>query len=158
SARSVIDVHKVTGRLESTDNIAVIIFSREPAASQRFVDDLAKSLESVPRNVLAGVEYRITDELRFFTERRPLYMDLEDLVRIRDYIGDRIHYEKELYNPLNIFRSTHLPEPRLDLRQLEEKYLKRTSLFTKFPDGYFATEDKGIRILIANLPGKLSGI
>ena len=80
---------------------------------KRFVEDLAERLKSVPKDVIASVEYKIDLELKFFKSRQALFMDLPDLKKVRDYIADRISYEKELYNPLNIFNEKDIPEPKM---------------------------------------------
>lgn len=158
TARSVIDLNEVTSRLESTENLAIVVLSDRVEASRRFVVDLAARLERLPKNVIASVEYKIDRELAFFEKRRSLYMDYEDLATIRDFIRDRINFEKELYNPLNIFRTTELPEPILDFLALQKKYSSKVSSYTRFPDGFYATTDQKIRVILVNLPGKLSGI
>ena len=154
TARSVVDLGEVQSRLESIDNLVVLIFSDDPAASKRFVIDLAQKLESVPRSIIAGVEYRIDRELKFFNDRRGLYIELQDLEKIRDYVRDRIDYEKGLYNPLNIVSGAELKQPELDFRALLAKYNKRASVFSRFPDGFYASPDQKIRVLIADMPGK----
>ena len=158
NARSVVDLNEVTRRLESIDNLAVLIFSKDTKASRRFVDDLVGKLEKAPKDVIASLEYRIDRELKFFRDRRALYMELDDLTRIRNYIGDRIDYEKELYNPLNIFRTNEIPEPNLDFKGMRKKYESKISAYDRFPDGYYATADESKRVILVNLPGKLSGI
>lgn len=158
SARSVIDLNEVTTRLESTENLAVIIFSDSPKESLRFVIDLADRLQKLPKGLVASVEYRIDRELAFFQKRKSLYMEQEDLVSIRDYIKKRIDYERELFNPLNIFRTTEIPEPVLDILSLRNKYDKKVSAYTRFPGGFYATPDEKIRVVLVNLAGKLSGI
>ena len=40
--------------------------------------------------------YNISKEIRFFKARQALYMDLADLVKVRNYVADRIDYEKEI--------------------------------------------------------------
>ncbi|MEK6706696.1 MAG: MMPL family transporter, partial [Bdellovibrionota bacterium] len=158
SARSVQDLDDVTRRLESIDSLAVLVFSKNTEASKRFVHDLVGKLESVPKNIIASVEYRIEKELKFFREHSPLYMDLGDLSRVRNYIIDRIEYEKSLYNPLNIFSEQEIPEPRLDFLALRQKYELKTSGYSKLPGGYYATPDETIRAVLAYLPGKTSSM
>ncbi len=121
TARSVVDLGEVQTRLESIDNLVVLLFSSDTAASKRFVIDLAAKLEKVPKGIIAGVEYRIDQELKFFNERRGLYIELGDLEKIRDYVRDRIDFEKGLYNPLNIVSGAELQEPKLDFRALLDK-------------------------------------
>ena len=158
TARSVVDLDEVTSRLESIDNLAVLMFSQDAAASKRFVIDLARKLETLPRTTVSSVEYRIDKELTFFQAREALYMDLSDLIKIRTYIQDRIDYEKELYNPLNIFRTEDLPQPTLDFDALRRKYEKKTSAYSRFPDGFYASPDGTKRVLLAYMPGKTSSI
>ncbi len=157
-ARSVLDLEKVTSRLESIDNLAVLVFSQNTEASKRFIIDLANRLETIPEIKKAGVEYRIDRELAFFKKRRALYMELDDLIRIRDYIFERVGYEKSLYNPLTILANKEIPEPRFDFFELEKKYKKQSSSYSHFPKGFFATPDETKRVLLVNSPGKSVGI
>src|SRR5436190_23746711 len=59
SARSVLDLNEVRSRLESIDNLSVLIFSDDRVASRRFVEDLAKKLQAEPKDTVASVEYNI---------------------------------------------------------------------------------------------------
>jgi predicted RND superfamily exporter protein len=158
TSRSVIDLKEVTERLESIDNLAVLVFSENTRASKRFVIDLAKNLERYPKSVIASVDYRIDRELKFFKEHQALYIDLADLIRVKRYIRDRIEYEKELYNPLNIFRPDEIPEPKLDFMILKEKYRGKAAGFARFPEGFYATPDAKKRAVLVNIPGNSAGI
>jgi predicted RND superfamily exporter protein len=156
-SRSVVDLNEVSRRLLAIDNLAVLVLSDRPEASKRFVDDLAASLKDAPRDVISSVEYRIDRELQFFKERRALYMDLDDLKRVRAYIADRIEYEKALYNPLNIFSEVEIPEPKLDFLGMQRKYEGRTSAYSRFPSGYYATPDQKKRVVLVYMPSGGSG-
>jgi predicted RND superfamily exporter protein len=158
SARSVVDLGTVTQRLDSIETLVVLVFSKETQASKRFVIDLAEKLDTVPKDLISSVEYRIDRELAFFKDRRALFMELGDLERIRDFIRERISYEKQLYNPLNIFRASDLPEPRLDFDAIVRKYAKRSSGFDHFPEGFYATEDESVRAITLYMPGRSSDI
>jgi predicted RND superfamily exporter protein len=153
TARSVVDLKEVTSRLESIDNLGVLIFSKSPDASKRFVNDLAHELEKEPKSLISSVEYKIDRELQFFKERQALYMDLSDLLKVRNYIEDRIDYEKELYNPLNIFREEDIPEPKLDFKAMRQKYDQKASSYSRFPGGYYATPDGTKRVILVYKPG-----
>ncbi len=153
TARSVLDVGEVSQRLQSIDSLAVLVFSSHTKESKRFVEDLAEKLEQAPKNTVAGVEYRLDREIKFFKERQALFIDVKDLIQIREYIRQRIQYERELYNPLNIFRSTEIPEPKLNFLSIKGKYSLKAEGFEHFPNGYFATPDETKRVLLVNLPG-----
>jgi len=158
TARSVQDLDEVTRRLDSIDNLAILVFSKNTQASKRFVDDLAGKLEQAPKSVLASIEYKIDRELQFFKERRILYMDLDDLLKIRNHIRDKIEYEKKIRNPLNIFANNYIPQPTLDFKALQKKYESKVSSYSRFPDGYYATPDQTKRVVLAYLAGRSSGI
>lgn len=158
TARSVVDLNEVTRRLQSIDNLGVLVFSDHPAASKRFVRDLARRLDRLPKDTISSVEYQIQKELKFFKDRQALYMDLPDLRRIRDYIEDRIEYEKELYNPLNIFSGQELREPYLDFLALRQKYQGRGGAYERFPDGYYATPDEKKRAVLVYKPAGSAGM
>jgi predicted RND superfamily exporter protein len=157
-ARSVLDLNEVKARLESTNNISVLMFSDHVDDSKRFVIDLAKALEKLPKEVSAGIEYRIDNELKFFSERKPLFIETPDLLKIKKYIQDRIHYEVQLYNPLTILENRDFREPKFDFGAIQKKYSGKTDSYTHFPDGFYASTDQKIRVLNVNLPGGAGGI
>ncbi|MBC7397126.1 MAG: MMPL family transporter [Bdellovibrionales bacterium] len=157
-ARSVLDLKEVRGRLESTNNLSVVMFSSHPEGSKRFVDDLAAEVKKLPSDVSSGVEYKINEELAFFNDRKSLFVQLSDLKRIKNYIRAKINYEVQLYNPLTIFQEVNTPEPRLDLRAIQKKYEGQADSYSRFPDAYYASTDEKIRVLLVNQPGQSSGI
>ena len=158
TARSVIDLAEVKSRLTSIDNLAVLIRTQNSVAGRKFQDALAHELETLPTSLISSVEYRINRELEFFKARRALYIDTSDLTQIRDFIRDRIDYEKQLYNPLNIFRASELPEPMLDFKVLQKKYDGKVGAYSRFPDGYYSTPDGTKRVILVNMPGSNVGM
>ncbi|MBC7386666.1 MAG: MMPL family transporter [Cryobacterium sp.] len=157
NARSVLDLNEVRNRLNSIDNLSVLFFSDDTKASKRFVEDLAVKLNGLPRSTIASVEYNISNELNFFKVRRALFIDVADLKRIREYIREKIDYEKILRNPLTIFAGINVPEPTLNFSAIEKKYQGQTSNYDRFPDGYYATPDEKKRIMLVYKPSNGSG-
>jgi predicted RND superfamily exporter protein len=158
TARSILDLSEIRSRLQSIDNLAVLVFSKDTQASKRFVQDLVGSLEKEPAETISSVEYKIDRELEFFGKRKALFVELLDLEKIRDYLDDRITFEKELYNPLNIFSGKELAPPQLDLNLLLKKYTGQADSFSRFPEGYYATPDELKRVVLVYLPARSSGI
>jgi predicted RND superfamily exporter protein len=158
NARSVLDLTEVRARMESTNNISVLVLSDHVAESKRFVVDLANAIAKFPPNTAAGVEYRIDNELRFFNDKKSLFVEQDDLEKMRRFIRDRIEYEKQLYNPLTIIENRTMVEPHLDFDAIEKKYMGRVSGYSRYPDGFYATPDEKIRVLLVNLPGGSVGI
>jgi uncharacterized protein len=157
SARSVLDLNEVRSRLNSIDNLSVLVFSDDTNASRRFVEDLSHKLEALPKDVVASVEFNIAKELEFFKARRALYINVPDLVRIRDYVRDRLEYEQVIRNPLTIFSGINVPEPSLNFTAIEKKYAGQTSNYDQFPGGYYATPDEKNRVVLVYKPSTGSG-
>ena len=152
-ARSMVDLKEISSRLLSIDSLGVLVFTQDSAAGKRFVKALALEMEKQPHSVVQSVEYKIDTELKFFQDRQALYMDLDDLKKVRTYLEDRIDYEKELYNPLNIFAENLIPEPSLDFLMMQKKYEGKSTTYTRFPDGYYATPDGKKRVVLVYKPG-----
>lgn len=157
-SRSVVDLKKVSHRLESIDNLAILVFSKHSQKSKEFIIDLAHRLNREPKSILSSVNYKIDQELKFFKKRQALYIELDDLIRIRNYIKDRIEYEKTLYNPLTIFSEIEIPEPTLNFLAIKQKYEIRASGFSHFPNGFYASQDETKRALLVNMPSKNANI
>lgn len=163
TARSVVDLNEVSTRLESIENLVILVFTQNGDAGKKFVDALAARLEKLPKQTVASVEYKIDRELAFFKARQALYLDLPDLTRLREYIKRRIDYETTIRNPLTLLTSFdedegEIPEPKLDFEGLRRKYRGQTSTYERFPDGYYATPDRTKWAVLAYMPGKSSSI
>lgn len=153
SARSVQDLHRARNRLRSTQSLAILVFSKNPDASRRFMVDLANEIPKHLSHDVDRVEYRINREIEFFKRNRTLFIDMKDLEQIRDYVRDRIDYEKSLHNPLNIFSPEQIPEPQLNFGGLERKYSDKVSSYTRFKDGFYANPDETIRAALVHIKG-----
>ena len=158
ASRSVKDLGEIRQRLRSIDNLAVLVFSQDPESAKRFTVDLAKKLESLPPTIISGVEYRIDHELEFFNQRKALFADKKDLEQIRNYIDDRISYEKKLYNPLTIFSDHETPEPKYDFQALVTQNAARAGAYGNLPGGFYATPDGTKRAVLVYIPADNSGI
>jgi len=152
TSRSVVDLKQVTSRLRSIDNLAILVFSKDSKAAGRFQADLARELESLPTDISAGVEYKISDELRFFEKRQALFISVDDLKDIRDFIRKRIAYEKFIANPINLVIDHKPLEPEYDFHALEKKYASRAEEFSHFPGGVYATPDGTKRLILVDVP------
>ncbi len=157
-SRSIQDLGEIRTRLQSIDSLGVLVFNQDPQAAKRFTIDLANRLQKLPPDVTAGVEYRIDKELEFFDKRKALFLSVDDLKKVKNFIHDRIEYEKQLYNPVNIFAEVNLTEPKLDFAALLNKYSDKAGSFSHFPEGFYATPDGTKRALLVYLPANNSGI
>ena len=153
STRSVKDFDEVARRLKSVESLVILVFSKNQKQTKLFMDALGKSLNAVPKSTISFVSYRIDSEVAFSRKREPLFIELPDLINIRNYVRDRISYEKRV--AFNIFpEADPPPKPQLDVDKLKSKYQERASEYTHFPDSYYTTPDENVHLLVAYMPGK----
>jgi predicted RND superfamily exporter protein len=156
TARSGKDLNTLTSRMESIDSLALVIFTKDSQSGQKVVDALAARLQQIPRNIAALVEYKVADEMAFFKKRAGLFLSVEDLEKAKNYIRDRIKYDKEMYSPFNIFPvSDRLKKPELDFKAIQSKY-KRNGAYDTFPNGYYSNPEGTQRIILVYMAGKHS--
>ncbi|MBL7716707.1 MAG: MMPL family transporter [Bdellovibrionales bacterium] len=157
-SRAITDLDEIRARMKSVQKLNILIRSQDPVAAKRLQVDLAEKLQAEPKEMVASVEYRIDRELKFFGDRKVLFLETEDLRKIRNYIGNRIEFEKALYNPLNIFSEIELKEPRMDFRAIETKYQGQADSYSHFPEGFYSTNDGKMRMVVIYLPPEKSGV
>lgn len=157
-ARSVQDLVQIENRMESSSSLAILIYSDHPEQSKRFVTDLATGLEKLHSKLITRVEYRIDAEIRFFKRRKALMVDLGDLKKIRKYIWDRMDYEREIRNPLNIVNGYALRAPVLNIASLTSKYAGKVKEYSRFKDGFYAMDGGRVRAVLVHVAGTALGV
>jgi predicted RND superfamily exporter protein len=154
TSRSVVDLKEVTSRLRAIDNLAILVFSRDSEAAEKFQKDLAAELEKIPSTLCSAVEYKITEEIDFFKKRKPLFIAKRDLEDIQDFVRKKIEFEKFIYNPVNLVVENKPDQPYFDFKQLEKKYSSRTDEFSHFPGGVYSTPDGTKRLILVYVPNQ----
>jgi predicted RND superfamily exporter protein len=155
--RSVMDLNEVTERLESTENILLLAFSDDTKASKKFIDDIAPRINALPKELVSSVEHRVDKEIEFFKTRQPLFLEVEELKRVKTYLKEKLLYERWMNDPLKLIPKEDIPKPKTNIDDIEKKY-KSKNEFDGLPDGYYATPDEKVRGIIIYMPGKGSDI
>ncbi len=105
-------------------NVVVVIESESPDASLAFADDLTEVLSQ--KQYVNRVDHRIDHS--FFKANRLLFLDMDDLIEIRDRIKRRIDKEKLERNPfyINLEEDDEAVEAgqKIDWNDIEAKYYK----------------------------------
>jgi predicted RND superfamily exporter protein len=121
-APSVIDLEAASQRIATTEHLAILIQSADRESTTTFTRALRHELQRrktihAAQNKIGTVTEGIFQEesrsLEIRNARRLalLSLPLSDLIDLKNDLKKRIQYEKELYNPLNIFSEVELEEP-----------------------------------------------
>src|SRR6185436_10605394 len=128
SAASVSAVDELRQRLPGLSTLGVVVATSSPAelpAAERLVDDLAARVRNYPpalvRAVKTGTE--AAAERRFLAAHLPLFVDLSDLVEIRQRVEARRSWD--MRNRLGVAFDEEDSPPPLDFSDIEAKYQAR---------------------------------
>jgi predicted RND superfamily exporter protein len=119
---SVQDIEKMRQRFGGQGYVVVIGMGAEPEVLKRFADDMAPRLAGLSE--IRYVHYQRPST--FFEEHALYYVDVPDLLAIKDRIDARILWEKEQANPL-VVRLDDAPPPPIDFSDIEQKYTGRAN-------------------------------
>ncbi len=153
-APSVRDLRKLEARVKASDTILVVVDAATPPDRAAVVTALASGIRALPKDL---VEHVTTDqvEIRAFLEtHRHLLVPLEDLVRARDVLSQRIDQAKLAANPLFIDLDEE-KDPAAEAKakqQLEELDTKRKSAQAQLDRLSNVSADGTIAILQVRLP------
>ncbi|HEV8244678.1 MAG TPA: hypothetical protein VGP93_02880, partial [Polyangiaceae bacterium] len=76
---SVVEMHRIEGRLVSRSTLVVVVEGGDFDALRHFVDDLAPRLRALDPKVITDVETGTRDIQQFFEQNKHLYVSLERL-------------------------------------------------------------------------------
>jgi predicted RND superfamily exporter protein len=125
-APAVVDLRKLEARVKSTDAILVIV-EGPPEERAAAVSELAAGFRRIPSSLVEKVETDQNQTRAFLEANKHLLVPLEDLVRARDALRQRIDTAKLKANPLFIDIDDE-PDPAAEERekkQLDELKEKR---------------------------------
>lgn len=120
SFQSVKDLEVLKERFGGVGYVVLVAQDAEPEALRRFADDIAPKLGAL--DTVRYVDYQ--RPVQFFSDRALYYLDLKDLVDIKERLDKRVAYEHEHPNPL-VFSLEDEEPPPLDFKDLEAKYKGR---------------------------------
>jgi len=128
NAASVTAVDELRQRLPGLSTLGVVVATSSPAelpAAERLVDDLATRVRSYPPTLVRAVKTgtEAAAERRFLAAHLPLFVDLSDLVEIRQRVEARRSWD--MRNRLGVAFDEEDSPPPLDFSDIEAKYQAR---------------------------------
>ena len=158
NAPSVIAAKVLGPQLHNVNHLSVVLEGSDPDAMDRFADDLARRLNSLPRSFIETLDYRIDEEEAFLKRFGQLFLGVEDLRTILQRLKARIAWEKQNANPLlTMVEETQTPPPPLDFKDIEAKYSQQEGALSRFRKGYFQTPDGKLLALLVRPPESATG-
>ncbi len=159
---SVLDLERLRNRIGGLQTLVVAVQSEDLDAMQRFVRDLAPSLEALDSETVRAVEWSVEPYERFVREHRHFYAELEDLEFARNALEDRIEFERADANPFFVRLDDEEP-PTIEevVERFESKAAEGREQLERYPGGFFVHPDRDLTVIFVrtNLKGgDVSGV
>ncbi|MBN1959553.1 MAG: MMPL family transporter [Deltaproteobacteria bacterium] len=102
-----------------------------------FADELAARSNNLGKNAPRLIDYRPSEIQSFFTPRRALYIDLEDLNKIEHRLDEHIAYARRSANPFDL----GLEDPPPSFNEIFDRYKEQQTILRNYPSGYYDGAD-----------------
>jgi predicted RND superfamily exporter protein len=151
-APSVAAIEELRARLPGLQHLGVVVEvgdAENLPAGERFLDDLAAKIETYPPELVRSVRVSNDSERRFLEQHAPLYLDLPDLVRVRERVEARRDWEVAKATD-QLLDEDEAPPP-LDFRDIEAKYRAKTGAGERVPRGRFSNKELAHTLLVVDV-------
>lgn len=145
-----VKLREIADRVGTPSTLVVAIEGPDPTANERCADVLVQNLQSLIGTDLRAIDYRADLGRPFFEHNMVLYANLVDLRRSDDDLRKLVISRK---NPAFIpFADSDYGEeeddPAKDLRRLGESLSRHNDAATRFPNGYYESEDRAMLAIV----------
>lgn len=142
-------LHEMAQRMKGLSTVVVVVQSPSPRANQQFVDKFIPRLRALALPAIDEISGGVKDLQAFYRRNKFLYASLDDLQQAYDRLNREIARRK---NPFLI----DLEESRESFAA-ESKRIDRLEqkLLGKFPEGYFATQDRQLYAVVVHLKSSI---
>lgn len=150
TAQSVRDMDVIQARFGGQQALIVTIEAGDIDAVHRFTRDLAPRITAMRDRKVVAVQWNLSAYAEFVEEHGYLYVDLEDLVALRDALSARLDYERARANPFYIdLDDDPPPDPRETIDRIRaDADQTHADLEARFPDGYFQHPERSLVLLV----------
>src|SRR5450631_55084 len=159
----IVRLQQIGDRVGAPSTLVIAVQGPDAKSNERFAEAVVKNLQPLVGTDLRAIDYRPDAAQSFFDHNKALYADLVDLQRIDDDLKKLLLAKK---NPAFLaFADESKGEvddaPDEDLKLLKRDLDKRKNAATKFPSGYYESEDRSLLAIVtwtkSSGTGDLSG-
>jgi len=153
SQPSVIELHRVMARTDTTSNVFVVLEGEDTARLRAFGDALVPKLRALGAPWVTAAEDGVQAPRAFLEPRAGLFVSLPELEKLRDDIQRRWDWEvgKETGSVID----DSLEPPKVSAEELKKRFGAAKGGADRFPDGYYQAKDGRAIVVIAHtaIPG-----
>lgn len=148
---SVLELRRIGDRLPNVSALAITAESHDTGLLKRFVDEMTPKLRELPKELVSDVESGSREARQFFDSHAYLYIELDDLRRLRDDVVAR--FDWEMSRVLGTALEEDFEPPRLDAESIRRRFEQR--IVAPNPagfDDYYLAEDGHLAVIVLRTP------
>ncbi len=152
SAPSVIAIEELRARLPGLQHLGVVVEvggAQNVPAGERFLDDLAAKVRAYPPELVRSVRVGNDAERAFLEKHAPLYLDIPDLVSVRERVEARRDWE--VAKAADQLLDDDDGPPPLDFTDIEKKYESKAGGGERVPTGRFSSKEIAHTLLVVDV-------
>jgi len=156
-APSVVAIDEMRARNSGLQYLGVVVDTGTPEnlkAGEKFLDDLSARIGKYPEDMVRSVRVGTAKERAFVEKHAPLYIDLEDLKKIRERIETRRDFEVSHASGTSLDEDE--PPPPVDMSDIEAKYKGRVAGNPNGTDR-FSNAEQHVTMLFVEVGGFSTG-
>ncbi|MFO0679999.1 MAG: MMPL family transporter [Polyangiaceae bacterium] len=158
-ASSVLALDELRARNPGLQYLGVLVDTKTPenlAKGEKFLDDLSARIRTYPPEMVREVRVGTEEERKFIEKHGALYLDLKDLVTIRERIEARRDFEASRATGTSLDDDGEAPS--VDMSDIQKKYESRTGeSSTKNASSRFSSAKEHLTMLFVEAGGFSSG-
>lgn len=151
--QSVVQLNRMLDRVGGISVLTVTIESDNVEANKKFVDDLSKKLETLPRDEVRYVNSKVTPIREFYEKNILHFVDREDLKTLYTRLKRVIDYEKIKRSPLFLDLGEDPPPATLQFDDIKERNRKNVKMPLAVVDDYYGGEEGRFLIMMIRPQG-----
>ncbi len=161
SAPSVVAIDEMRARNSGLQYLGVVVDTgtgTDLAKGEKFLDDLQARVEKYPPDMVRSVRVGTSDERQFVQNHAPLYIDLDDLKKIRERVETRRDFEVSHASGTALDEDE--PAPPVDMSDIEKKYesrIKKSDTNKGEQSDRFSSAEKHVTLLTIEVGGFSTG-
>lgn len=157
------DLKSINKRIGGRGTLMVQVAGKNLPAMERFADALVSKMRAYPPEEVLYIEYKVDTQKAFFDKNKFLYVETDELTKLRDEVQARVDEEIAKANPFFVDLSSDSDEkkekkPAFDFKAKRAEYEDKLDKFDKYLDGYLTNADGTMLVIVIKTPGSNTGV
>lgn len=145
------DLNSARERIQAFEGIVILTAGATPNQNRKFQDELGQTFKNVLDPSQFSVHYEVKEEIKFFGNRKGLFLSVEEIQKIESNFKKALERRKNQNdkNGLSLIKDLYQTvKGGIELEVIRSRFSSVLDRFIRFPEGTFATPDFSFAAII----------